>query len=52
MSFFEVTTFGTIMTRFTQDMYRIDDRLGRFFNSMIGPVVRLLATAVLICAGK
>jgi ABC-type multidrug transport system fused ATPase/permease subunit len=52
MSFFETTAFGEIITRFSTNMNQVDDRVARFFSSMISPRTRTAVILLIIAWSK
>ncbi|THC93377.1 hypothetical protein EYZ11_007134 [Aspergillus tanneri] len=48
MSFFETTTSGQILNRFSSDIYRLDEVLARAFNTLFNNLSRLLFTTIVI----
>lgn len=48
MSFFETTHTGRILNRFTNDIYKIDEMLGRTFMQFFNNVIKVTFTIVVI----
>ncbi|KAI9677505.1 MAG: hypothetical protein M1817_006459 [Caeruleum heppii] len=51
MSFFETTPAGRILNRFSSDIYRVDEVLGRTFNTLFVNGARATFTLVVISVG-
>lgn len=49
MSFFETTPIGRILNRFSNDIYKVDELLGRTFSQFFVNVVKVTFTIVVIC---
>lgn len=49
MSFFETTPIGRILNRFSNDIYKVDEILGRVFAMFFGNTTRVLFTIFVIC---
>lgn len=49
MSFFETTPIGRILNRFSNDIYKVDEILGRVFGMFFSNSVKVLFTVVVIC---
>ena len=49
MSFFETTPIGRILNRFSNDIYKVDEILGRTFAQFFANVVKVSFTIVVIC---
>lgn len=49
MSFFETTPIGRILNRFSNDIYKVDEMLGRTFSQFFMNVVKVSFTIIVIC---
>ncbi|AMD18957.1 HBR056Cp [Eremothecium sinecaudum] len=49
MSFFEITPIGRILNRFSNDIYKVDELLGRTFSQFFVNVTNVLFTLLIIC---
>lgn len=49
MSFFETTPIGRILNRFSNDIYKVDEVLGRTFAQFFANVVKVSFTIAVIC---
>lgn len=49
MSFFETTPIGRILNRFSNDIYKVDEVLGRVFGMFFNNTIKVLFTIVVIC---
>lgn len=49
MSFFETTPIGRVLNRFSNDIYKIDEVLGRVFSMFFSNSVRVLFVIIVIC---
>lgn len=49
MSFFETTPIGRILNRFSNDIYKVDEVLGRTFSQFFANVVKVSFTIIVIC---
>lgn len=49
MSFFETTPIGRVLNRFSGDIYKIDEILGRVFGMFFSNSVKVLFTIIVIC---
>ncbi len=50
MSFFETTPIGRILNRFSSDIYKVDEVLGRVFSQFFANVVKVSFTMIVICS--
>lgn len=49
MSFFETTPIGRILNRFSNDIYKVDELLGRTFSQFFVNVTKVSFTIIVIC---
>ncbi|RLV89993.1 Metal resistance protein YCF1 [Spathaspora sp. JA1] len=49
MTFFETTPIGRVLNRFSNDVYKVDEVLGRVFNMFFSNTVKVSLTLVIIC---
>lgn len=49
MSFFETTPIGRILNRFSNDIYKVDEVLGRVFGMFFSNTTKVLFTIIVIC---
>lgn len=49
MSFFETTPVGRILNRFSNDIYKVDELMGRMFGLFFINLARVLFTILVIC---
>lgn len=49
MSFFETTPIGRILNRFSNDIYKVDEILGRVFSMFFSNTAKVLFTIIVIC---
>ena len=49
MSFFETTPIGRILNRFSNDIYKVDEVLGRVFGMFFSNSTKVLFTIIVIC---
>lgn len=49
MSFFETTPIGRILNRFSNDIYKVDELLGRTFSQFFANTVKVSFTIIVIC---
>ncbi|AET39329.1 ATP-binding cassette glutathione S-conjugate transporter YCF1 Ecym_4265 [Eremothecium cymbalariae DBVPG len=50
MSFFETTPVGRILNRFSNDIYKVDELLGRSFSQFFIHVTKVVFTMIVICS--
>lgn len=50
MAFFETTPIGRILNRFSNDIYKVDELLGRTFSQFFVNVVKVTFTIIVICS--
>lgn len=51
MSFFEVTSVGRVLNRFTADVYSVDDSLPFILNILLAQVFGIAGTLIITCVG-
>lgn len=49
MSFFETTPIGRILNRFSNDIYKVDEVLGRVFGMFFSNTIKVMFTIFVIC---
>ncbi|EDK40781.2 hypothetical protein PGUG_04879 [Meyerozyma guilliermondii ATCC 6260] len=49
MSFFETTPIGRILNRFSNDIYKVDEVLGRVFGMFFSNTTKVIFTIIVIC---
>lgn len=49
MSFFETTPIGRILNRFSNDIYKVDELLGRVFGMFFTNAIKVIFTIIVIC---
>ena len=49
MSFFETTPIGRILKRFSNDIYKVDEVLGRVFGMFFSNTTKVIFTIIVIC---
>lgn len=49
MSFFETTPTGRILNRFSNDIYKVDEQMGRVFGMFFTNLAKVLFTLIVIC---
>lgn len=49
MRFFETTPIGRILNRFSNDIFKVDELLGRTFSQFVNNVIKVSFTIIVIC---